>query len=67
MVTKTLMSQLGRFDRAKICEIVGPYILHKVGEKYGKENIGLYRDDVLPWFENSSGPEKVKLNKSFNK
>ena len=33
------------FDGAEICEVVGLHILHKLGEKYGKERIGLYRDD----------------------
>ena len=28
---------VGSFDRAKICEIVHLYILHKLGGKYGKE------------------------------
>ena len=45
------------YDGAEICELVGLYILHKLGVKYGKERIGLYRDDGLACFENTSGPE----------
>ena len=38
---------MGTLDGAEICEVLGLYILHKLGEKYGKERIGLYRDDGL--------------------
>ena len=33
------------FGGAEMCEVVGLYILHKLGEKYGKQRISLYRDD----------------------
>ena len=36
---------MGSNDGAEICELVGIYILHLIGQKYAKENIGLYRDD----------------------
>ena len=58
---------LGSYDGAKICELVGLYILHKLGEKYGKERIGLYRDDGLACFENTSGPEAERIRKAFIK
>ena len=32
---------MGRFDGAELCELVGLYILHILGEKYGKHKIGL--------------------------
>ena len=35
----------GSYDGAEICELVGLFILNKLGQKFGKENIGLYRDD----------------------
>ena len=35
---------MGSFDGAEIWEVVGLYIQNKLGEKYGKERIGLYRD-----------------------
>ena len=38
---------MGTLDGSEICEVLGLYILHKLGEKYGKERIGLYRDDDL--------------------
>ena len=34
------------FDGAVIAKVVGLYILHKLGEKYGKERVGLYRERV---------------------
>ena len=42
-------------------------ILHKLGEKYRKERIGLYRDDGLAYFENTSGPELERVRKAFTK
>ena len=36
---------MGSYDGAEICELVGLYILQVLGEKYGKDKIGLYRDD----------------------
>ncbi len=38
---------MGSYDGAEICELVGLFILNKLGQKFGKENIGLYRDDGL--------------------
>ena len=44
---------MGSFDGAEICELVGLFILTKLEEKFGKENVGLYRDDGL---------EVIKIN-----
>ena len=38
---------MGSYDGAEVCELVGLFILKHLGEKFGKENIGLYRDDGL--------------------
>ena len=38
---------MGSFDGAETCELVGLYILDTLGNKFGNENIGLYRDDGL--------------------
>ena len=35
--------------------------------KFGKQNIGLYRDDGLSCFENISGPDSEKINKKIFK
>ena len=36
---------VGSYCGAEICELVGLYILHVLGEKYGKDKIGVYHDD----------------------
>ena len=41
---------IGSFDGAELCELVGSYVLHILGEKYGKHRVGLYRDDGLACF-----------------
>ena len=49
---KMVTNNMGSFDGAKICKIVGVYILHKLGEKYEKERISLYRNGGSACFEN---------------
>ena len=58
---------MGSFDGAEICELVGVYILNLLGEKYGKDRVGLYRDDGLACFENVSGPQAEKIRKDVIK
>ena len=58
---------MGSFDGAEICEVVGLYILRTLGEKYGTERIGLYRDNGLAFFEKTSGPEMERIRKVFVK
>ena len=60
MLTKTLTSLWAAFHRTELC-----HILHRLHEKYGKERIGLYRDDGLACFENTSGPEAERIRKAF--
>ena len=43
------------FDGAEICEIVGLYLLDKLSNLSGKENVGLYRDDSLAAINSCSG------------
>ena len=45
---------MGSYDRAEICELVGIYILNTLPSKYDKYNIGLYRDNGLAVFKNTS-------------
>ena len=58
---------MGAYDGAEICELVGCFILSSIPAKYKKENIGLYRDDGLAVFKNTSGPQSVKIKKEFQK
>ena len=38
---------MGSYNGAEIWELVGLFILNNLGQKFGKENIGLYGDDGL--------------------
>jgi len=38
---------MGSFDGAEVCELIGLFLLNILSEKYGKNNVGLYRDDGL--------------------
>ena len=58
---------MGSFNGAELCELVGLYILHILGEKYGKHRIGLYRDDGLACFGYTSGPQADRIRKDFIK
>ena len=46
---------MGSFDGTKICELVGLYLLDKLFNLIGRENVGLYRDDGLAVVNSSSG------------
>ena len=56
---------MGSYDGAEICELVGLYILHVLGEKYGKDKIGLYLDDSLACFGNIKGSQAERTRKEF--
>ena len=58
---------MGAYDGAEVCELVGTFILHQLGSKYERKNIGLYRDDGLAIFKNISGPEAERIKKDFQK
>ena len=58
---------MGSFDGAELCELVGLYILHILGAKYGKHRIGLYRDEGLACFGYTSGPQADRIRKDFIK
>ena len=60
-----LMSPMGAYDGAEVCELVGICLLSQLSSKYKKENIGLYLDDGLAIFKNISGPQSEKLKKQF--
>ena len=56
---------MGSYDRAEICELVGLYILLVLGEKYGKDKVGLYREDGLACFGNINGSQAEQIRKEF--
>ena len=47
---------MGSFDGAEVCEHIGLFLLNNLSGKYGKSNVGLYRDDRLVLLRNASGP-----------
>ncbi len=58
---------MGSYDGAEICELVGLFILNKLGQKFGKENIGLYRDDGLAIIKSKSACLADKTRKELHK
>ena len=57
---------MGSYDGAEICELVGLFILSHLGKSFGKENIGLYRNDGLV-IKNKSSRLADKTRKEFHK
>ena len=58
---------MGSYDGAEICELVGLFILNHLGISFGKENIGLYRDDGLAIIKNKSARLADKTIKELHK
>ena len=48
--------EMDLFDGAKICELVGLFLLDRLASVLGKENIGIYRDNGLAVVRNNWGP-----------
>ena len=55
------------YDGAEICKLVGLFILNHLGKTFGKENIGLYRDDGLAIIKNRSARLADKTRKELHK
>ena len=58
---------MGSYDGAEVIELIGIFMLSLIGNKYNRNNIGLYRDDGLAVFKNTSGPQSEKIKKTFQK
>jgi hypothetical protein len=56
---------MGSFDGAELCELVGLYILYTIAKEYGLNTTGLYRDDGLCCFHNTTGPQSEKIKKNL--
>ena len=54
---------MGSFDRAEVCEPIGLFLLNNLSEKYGKNNVGLYRDDGL--LRHANGPQSERTKKDI--
>ena len=58
---------MGSNDGAETCELVGLILLYSIGEKFNKNNIGLYRDNGLACFKYSNGHQNNKIGKELIK
>ena len=58
---------MGAYDGAEVCELVGTFLIEKIGEICNKSNIGLYRDDGLSIFRNKSGTQLKKMKKKLQR
>ena len=58
---------MARHDGAEICELVGLFILNHLSKKFGKESIGLYRDDGLALIKSKSARLADKTRKELPK
>ena len=56
---------MGFYDGAEVCKLVGLYILYVLGNKFGKENMGLYRDDGLACLHGIDGPTSDRIRKDI--
>ena len=45
---------MGAYDGAEVCELVGIFSLDKISVKCDKNSIGLYHDNRLSVFKNST-------------
>ena len=57
----------GSYDGAEICELVGLYMLSKVNSHFGKDNIGLYRDDGLSIMRRKSNRQVENTSKFLHR
>ena len=55
------------YDEAEVWELISFFMLSLIGNKYNPNNIGLYRDDELAVFKNTSGWQSKKKKKEFFK
>ena len=58
---------MGSFDGAEVCELVGLFILNDLANKYGTNNIGLYRDDGIAIFKKITGPQSERTRKEITR
>ena len=61
----TSMSLCDVTTEQEVCELAGLFILKKLSKKFGKDSIGLYRDDGLSVFKNHDGHQNDKVGKDM--
>ena len=55
------------FDAAEVCELIGLFLLDNFSEKYGKNNVGLYRDNGLVLLKTAGGPRSERTRKDMTR
>ena len=58
---------MGSYDGAEVWELSGIFMLSLIANKYNPNNIGLYRDDGLAIFQNTSSGNLNNLKRFFKK
>lgn len=58
---------MGSYGGAEVSELVGLYILNTLAKEYGKDNIGLLRDDGLAVFKSTIGSKVDRIRKNMTK
>ena len=61
------IKNMGAYDGAEVCELVGSYMLNLIAKRCDKKEIGLYRDDGLGLSKNRSGPQNESDVQSVNR
>jgi len=56
---------MGSWDGAEVCDLIGLFILNEAEPRFGKDDIGLYRDDGLSSLLNHSGPMADRARKDL--
>ena len=56
---------MGVYDGAEVCELVDNSMLNKIRKKYNKNDMGLYRDDGVAVFRNTTGSKSERIKKNF--
>ena len=57
---------IGSYDKAKICKMIGLFLLHHLFQLLGKNNLDLNRDDSLAIIDNASDPSLKHTGKKVN-
>ena len=58
---------MGSYDGAEICELVSLFLLNNLAERFGKESVGLYRDDGLLILKGTGGRQADQARKDLHR
>ena len=58
---------MGSYDGAEVCELVDLFLLNILSERFGKDSVGLYRDDGSLILEETGGLQADKARKDLHR